>query len=176
MVKKFGNEKNKLISVLHHVRKRWKKKIFQLRNGHNNCMALGCGFLWTIPTFHNFFFVVLQFSTIKLLVNHVWVCGQFFFVEQSVEQSVEHFFQSKYFTLKFISSLFHYPTNNEQIYVCQQFLLNFGALQSESVFRFFPARQVSEIILNEYSRNTENALSKWLGKETTRYLTIFLPK
>jgi hypothetical protein len=36
--------------------------------------------------------------------------------------------------------------------------------------------QVPEIILNEYSRNTENALFKWLGKKTTRYLTIFIPK
>jgi imidazoleglycerol phosphate synthase glutamine amidotransferase subunit HisH len=40
---------------------------------------------------------------------------------------------------------------------------------SESDFRFFPARQVPEIILNEYSRNTENALFEWLEKETTRY-------
>jgi hypothetical protein len=44
-------------------------------------------------------------------------------------------------------------------------------LESESVFRFFPARQAPEIILNEYSNNTENALFKWLGKETTRYFT-----
>jgi hypothetical protein len=31
-------------------------------------------------------------------------------------------------------------------------------------FRFFPARQVLEIIFNEYSRNTDNALFEWLGK------------
>jgi hypothetical protein len=35
---------------------------------------------------------------------------------------------------------------------------------NESVCRFFLARQVSEIILNEYSRTTKNALFKWLGK------------
>jgi hypothetical protein len=28
-----------------------------------------------------------------------------------------------------------------------------------------------EIILNEYSKNTENALFEWLGKETTSYFT-----
>jgi hypothetical protein len=33
------------------------------------------------------------------------------------------------------------------------------------------AHQVPEIILNEYSRNTENDLFEWLGKETTRYFT-----
>jgi hypothetical protein len=35
--------------------------------------------------------------------------------------------------------------------------------------RFFPARQVPEIILNKYYRNTENALFEGLGKEATRY-------
>jgi hypothetical protein len=39
----------------------------------------------------------------------------------------------------------------------QRFLLYYGAL-TESVFRFFSARQVSEIILNESSKNTQNAL------------------
>jgi hypothetical protein len=36
----------------------------------------------------------------------------------------------------------------------QRFLLNVGVLSPN----LFPARQVSEIILNEYSRNSENAL------------------
>jgi hypothetical protein len=40
---------------------------------------------------------------------------------------------------------------------------------SESVFRFFPARQVPKIILNKYYRNTENALFEGLGRETKRY-------
>jgi hypothetical protein len=50
----------------------------------------------------------------------------------------------------------------------QRFLLNYGALSPD---KFFPARQVTDIILNEYSRNTENALVEWLGKETTSYFT-----
>jgi hypothetical protein len=33
---------------------------------------------------------------------------------------------------------------------------------------FFPARQVSEIILNESSKSNENAL-EWLQKATTKY-------
>jgi hypothetical protein len=47
----------------------------------------------------------------------------------------------------------------------QQFLLNFGALSP----RFFSGRQVPEIIRNESSKNTENALIEWLRKATTRY-------
>jgi hypothetical protein len=43
--------------------------------------------------------------------------------------------------------------------------------ESESIFSLFPARHVPEIILNESSKNTENALIEWLRKETTRYLT-----
>jgi hypothetical protein len=40
------------------------------------------------------------------------------------------------------------------------------------VFRFFPARQIPEIIIfNKSSKNTENALIEWLQKETTRYFT-----
>jgi hypothetical protein len=42
--------------------------------------------------------------------------------------------------------------------------------KSESVLKIFSARQVLEIILNEYSRNTGNAFFELLGKETTRYL------
>jgi hypothetical protein len=51
----------------------------------------------------------------------------------------------------------------------QQFLLNFGAL-SPNLFLDFLARQAPEIILNEYSRNTENALFKWLWKETESFI------
>jgi hypothetical protein len=48
--------------------------------------------------------------------------------------------------------------------------------ESETVFRFFPARQVHEIIFNEYLRNTENALIKWLRKrdQTQSKYTWFL--
>jgi hypothetical protein len=42
-------------------------------------------------------------------------------------------------------------------------LLNFD--ESKFVVRFFPARQALEKILNEYSRNTENALFELLEKE-----------
>jgi hypothetical protein len=45
----------------------------------------------------------------------------------------------------------------------QRFLLNLGAL-SLSLFLDF-SQHVTDIILNEYSRNTENALLEWLGKE-----------
>jgi hypothetical protein len=44
----------------------------------------------------------------------------------------------------------------------QRFLLNFGAL-SPNLFLDL-ARQVPEIILNEYSKNIENALFEWLEK------------
>jgi hypothetical protein len=37
--------------------------------------------------------------------------------------------------------------------------------ESESVFIFFPAHQVPEIILNECSKNTENALIEWFEKK-----------
>jgi NADH:ubiquinone oxidoreductase subunit 5 (subunit L)/multisubunit Na+/H+ antiporter MnhA subunit len=40
----------------------------------------------------------------------------------------------------------------------QRFLLNFGALSPNLVFKFFSARQVSEIFLNKSSKKTENAL------------------
>jgi hypothetical protein len=48
-------------------------------------------------------------------------------------------------------------------------LLNFGALIPNLFLEFFQARQVPEIIYNESSKNTENALIEWLRKETTRY-------
>jgi hypothetical protein len=41
--------------------------------------------------------------------------------------------------------------------------LNSTIFNGICVLAFFPARQVSEIILNEYSKNTENAL--WLKKK-----------
>jgi hypothetical protein len=43
-------------------------------------------------------------------------------------------------------------TNDSCLIWCTEFV---------SVFKFFSARQVPEIILNEYSRNTENALLAW---------------
>jgi hypothetical protein len=48
---------------------------------------------------------------------------------------------------------------------------DFGALSPNLFFRFLPVRKIPEIILNEYSRNTDNALFEWLGKQTTRYFT-----
>jgi hypothetical protein len=41
----------------------------------------------------------------------------------------------------------------------------FGALEYESVFRFFPVLQVPEIIINEYSKNTENASLSGLERD-----------
>jgi hypothetical protein len=38
----------------------------------------------------------------------------------------------------------------------------FWCVESKSVLRFFPARQIPEIILNVSSKNTENALIEWL--------------
>jgi hypothetical protein len=40
----------------------------------------------------------------------------------------------------------------------------FWCAEFKSVVRFFPARQVLEINLKEYSRDSENVLFKWLGK------------
>jgi hypothetical protein len=51
----------------------------------------------------------------------------------------------------------------------QRFLIDFGALSPESVFRFFTARQVPEIAFNISSKDTENSLIEWLRKETTRF-------
>jgi hypothetical protein len=42
----------------------------------------------------------------------------------------------------------------------------------DSVFRFFPARQVPEVILNESSKNTENALIECHRKETLRFFFL----
>jgi hypothetical protein len=39
----------------------------------------------------------------------------------------------------------------------------FWCTESEFILRFFPARQVPEKILNDTSKNTENALIEWLG-------------
>jgi hypothetical protein len=46
--------------------------------------------------------------------------------------------------------------------------LIFGALSPNLYLDFFAARQVHDKILNESSKNTENALNEWLRKETTR--------
>jgi hypothetical protein len=53
-------------------------------------------------------------------------------------------------------------------------MLYFGALSSESVFIFFPSRQVPKIILNESSKITENALIELRGfakRPLIRYFT-----
>jgi hypothetical protein len=51
----------------------------------------------------------------------------------------------------------------------QQFLINFGALSLNLFLNFCQHVRYLEIILNSYSRNTENAHFEWLGKQTTRY-------
>jgi hypothetical protein len=45
----------------------------------------------------------------------------------------------------------------------------FSAVNYDIVLSFFPARQVSEIILNESSKSTKNALIEWLQIGTTKY-------
>jgi hypothetical protein len=49
-----------------------------------------------------------------------------------------------------------------------RFLLNFGALTPNLFLRLFPAPQVSEIILIESSKTTQNALIERLRNETTK--------
>jgi hypothetical protein len=49
-------------------------------------------------------------------------------------------------------------------------LLNFG-FGALSPNLFLAVRQVSEIMFYESSKNTENALIEWLGKDNTRYFT-----
>jgi hypothetical protein len=44
-----------------------------------------------------------------------------------------------------------------------------SAAYYDSVLSFFPARQVSEIILNESTESTDYALIEWLQTETTKY-------
>jgi hypothetical protein len=44
-------------------------------------------------------------------------------------------------------------------------------MHQKADFKFFPARQVPEIIFNEYSRNTKNAPFELLEKDPTRYFT-----
>jgi hypothetical protein len=61
---------------------------------------------------------------------------------------------------------------NEQVFSFeknQRILLNCGALSTNLFLKFFSARQLSEIFLNESSKNTENDLIEWLRKETTRH-------
>jgi hypothetical protein len=47
------------------------------------------------------------------------------------------------------------------------------AADYDCVLGFFPACQVSEIILNESPKNTENAVFEWLRKETTSIRGLF---
>jgi hypothetical protein len=49
------------------------------------------------------------------------------------------------------------------------FFHGFSAVNYDSVLSFFPARQVSEIILNESSKSTENALIEWLQQDKAKY-------
>jgi hypothetical protein len=53
------------------------------------------------------------------------------------------------------------------------FFHKFSTANYYSVLSFFPARQISEIILNEPSKSTENALIGWLQKVTTKYFLKF---
>jgi hypothetical protein len=53
------------------------------------------------------------------------------------------------------------PSKKQVIFFPQaklNFFHRFSAAINDSVLRFFPARQVSEVILNESSKSTENAL------------------
>jgi hypothetical protein len=45
----------------------------------------------------------------------------------------------------------------------------FSAANYESILSFFPARQVSEIILDESSKSSENSLIEWLQIDTTNF-------
>jgi hypothetical protein len=49
------------------------------------------------------------------------------------------------------------------------FFHTFSAAHCDSVLSFLPATQVSEIVLNESSKSSENALIEWLEKDTTKY-------
>jgi hypothetical protein len=53
----------------------------------------------------------------------------------------------------------------------QRCLRIFDVLSPNLFLKFLQSRQVPEIILNESSKNTENALIELLRKETTRYFT-----
>jgi protein-arginine kinase activator protein McsA len=46
------------------------------------------------------------------------------------------------------------------ILVCSTCFHGFSAANNDSAVTFFPARQVSEIVLNESSKSTENALKR----------------
>jgi hypothetical protein len=55
--------------------------------------------------------------------------------------------------------------NTTQHYFFRELVLSFPF----SVLSFFPTRQVSEIVLNESSKSTENALIEILQKDITKY-------
>jgi hypothetical protein len=104
----------------------------------------------TIIIFINSSFNYFAFQNILFSDNEINVLQSYCFA--NVNYSTQH------------NSMFYFSFESNQIY-------RFWAADFESVFRFFPARQVSEIILNESSKNTENALIEWLRKEITMFLT-----
>jgi ADP-heptose:LPS heptosyltransferase len=63
--------------------------------------------------------------------------------------------------------------NKKQVFFFPEAKLNFfhrlSAANYDSVLSFFLARQVLDVILNESSKSTENALIEWLQKATTKY-------
>jgi hypothetical protein len=70
--------------------------------------------------------------------------------------------------------IFHPITQPNTIFSFEKnhrFLHNFGALSPNPFLDFPQTRQVSEITLNESSKNTQTALIEWFRNETTRYFT-----
>jgi hypothetical protein len=57
-------------------------------------------------------------------------------------------------------------------FVCVEKNQPIWCAESESVFRIFPAHQFPEIILNEYLRNTENAIFKWLRERDNKVFKV----
>jgi hypothetical protein len=47
-------------------------------------------------------------------------------------------------------------------------------LKKKTVFRTFPACQIPEIVLNESSKDTENALIEWLRSQALKFKNIIL--
>jgi hypothetical protein len=71
----------------------------------------------------------------------------------------------------FIQSIYN-TTQHDLVFWKKSTILDwFWCVESESVFRFFPACLVPEIFLNTSSKNTENALVEWFQKRKTRYFS-----
>jgi hypothetical protein len=101
-------------------------------------------------------------SSLKIELFLIKLCKQLVDFDEVVKQKLNF--------MEFFRLFFRlFSVQSSQLIL--SFLNDFGALSPNRFLDFFSARKVPEIILNEYSKNTENAFIEWLRNETTRYFT-----